>query len=129
MAGKGDRGGLLSAGGILSIIVGVCQIVAGAVLILATVSGMELWQPDLPLLPRLVGLLPIEAGIPLLIAGIVVLALGILAIIGGASALKRSSFGMALIGALCAFLTVNVLGLMALIFVSLSSGEFGTEDV
>ncbi len=129
MAGNGDMGGLLSAGGILSIIVGVCQIVASIVLILVTVYGMELWQPDLPHLPRLVGLLPVEAGIPLLVAGIVVLVLGILAIIGGASALKRSSFGMALIGALCAFLTVNVLGLLSLIFVSLSSGEFGSEDV
>ena len=129
MAGNGDRGGLLSAGGILSIIVGVCQIVAGILLILVTVYAMEFWQPDLPRLPWLVGLLPVEAGIPLLIAGIVVLTLGILAIIGGSSALKRSSFGMAVTGALCAFLTVNVLGLLALIFVSLSSGEFGTEEV
>jgi hypothetical protein len=129
MAGNGDRGGLLSAGGILSIIVGVCQIVAGVLLVLATVYGMALWQPDLPLLPEMAGKLPWEAGPPLLIAGGVVLVLGILAIIGGSSALKRSSFGMAWLGALCAFITVNVLGLLALIFVSLSSGEFGTEDV
>ena len=129
MAGNDDRGGLLSAGGVLSIIVGVCQIVAGALLIMVTVFGMELWQPDLPLLPRLVGWLPIEAGIPLLIGAIVIVALGILAIVGGTSALKRSSFGMALLGALCAFLTVNVLGLMALIFVSLGSREFETEEI
>jgi hypothetical protein len=129
MAGNGDRGGLLSAGGILSIIVGVCQIVAGVLLVLVTVFGMELWQPDLPLLPRLVGLLPVEAGIPLLVAGGVVVVLGILAIIGGASALKRSSFGMAVTGALCSFLTVNPLGLLALIFVSLSSSEFKAEEV
>jgi len=127
MAGNGDRGGLLSAGGILSIIVGVCQVIAGVLLILVTVFGMGIWQPALPLLPRMVSLLPVEAGIPLLIAGIVVLGLGILAIIGGSSALKRSSFGMAVTGALCAFLTVNMLGLLALIFVSLSSGEFQTE--
>jgi hypothetical protein len=127
MASNGDRGGLLSAGGILSIIVGVCQVIAGIVLILVTVFGMGVWQPDLPLLPRMVSLLPVEAGIPVLIAGIVVLGLGILAIIGGSSALKRSSFGMAVTGALCAFLTVNMLGLLALIFVSLSSSEFQTE--
>ena len=129
MAGNGDRGGLLSAGGILSIIVGVCQVVAGCLLVLVTVFEMELWQPDLPFLPRLGGMLPVDAGTPLLIAGIVVLVLGVVAIIGGTSALKRSSFGMALIGALCAFLTVNALGLLALIFVSLSSGEFGAEEV
>ncbi len=130
MAGNGDRGGLLSAGGILSIIVGVCQILAGGVLIAVTAFGMELWQPGIPGFPRLGGHLPIEtASTALLIAGIVLVALGILAILGGASALKRSSFGMALIGAICAFLTVNVLGLLALIFVSLSSGEFETEEV
>ena len=129
MAGNGDRGGLLSAGGILSVIVGVCQIVAGVLLAIVTVFEMGLWQPELPFLPRLGGMLPIEAGMPLLIVAIVVLVLGIIAIIGGSSALKRSSFGMALVGALCAFVTVNVLGLLALIFVSLSSGEFGTEEI
>ena len=129
MAGNGDRGGLLSAGGILSIIVGVCQIVAAVLLSIVTVFEMELWQPDLPFLPRLGSMLPFEAGTALLIAAGVVLILGILSIIGGASALKRSSFGMALLGALCSFLTVNVLGLLALIFISLGSGEFGTETV
>ena len=129
MAGNGDRGGLLSAGGVLSIIVGVCQIVAGGLLVAATVFELELWQPDLPFLPRLGSLVPAEAvGTPLLVAGIVVVVLGIMAILGGSSALKRSSFGLALVGALCAFLTVNVLGLLALIFVSLGSGEFGTES-
>jgi hypothetical protein len=130
MAGNGDRGGLLSAGGILSIIVGVCQMLGGGLLVAVTAFKLELWQPDLSFLPRLDSLLPIEtASTPLLVAGGVVLVLGWLAIIGGISALKRSSFGMALVGALCAFLTVNVLGLLALIFVSLSSGEFGTEDI
>lgn len=129
MAGNGDRGGLLSAGGILSIIVGVCQMLLGGLLVAVTAFGLELWQPDLPLLPQLDTLLPFEsAPTSILIAGGVVLVLGFLAIIGGISALKRSGFGMALIGALCAFVTVNVLGLLALIFVSLSSGEFGTED-
>jgi hypothetical protein len=127
MAGNGDRGGLLSAGGVLSIIVGVVQLAGGALMIVVTLG---FWDPDMPLVPRLGTILPVEtASTPLLIAGGVVVALGILAIIGGASALKRSSFAMALVGALCAFLTVNVLGLLALIFVSLGSGEFGTEDV
>jgi len=128
MAGNDDRGGLLSAGGILSIIVGVCQVTAGILIALATAFGMALWQPDLPYLPRLVALLPVEPGVPTFVAGGVVLVLGILAIIGGISALKRSSFGMAVTGALCSFVTVNMPGLLALIFVSLGSGEFRTED-
>ncbi len=129
MAGNGDRGGLLSAGGILSIIVGVCQIVTGALLLAVTTFSMGLWHFNVPGFPRLEGMLPVEtAATALLIVGIVVLVLGILAILGGATALKRSSFGMALVGAICAFLTPNVLGLLALIFVSLSSGEFETED-
>lgn len=130
MAGNGDRGGLLSAGGILSIIVGICQAVAGALLILMTTAIMDLRQLHIPNFPPLVDMLPLEtAATTLLIVGIIVVALGILAIIGGISALKRSSFGMALTGAICAFVTVNLPGLLALIFVSLGAGEFQTEEI
>jgi hypothetical protein len=130
MAGNGDRGGLLSAGGILSIIVGVFEVLGGGFVLAVTALDVPMWEPDIPFVPRFSTLLPVEtAATPLLIAGIVFLVLGILAIVGGVSALKRLSFGMALVGALCAFLPVNVLGLLALIFVSLGSGEFTTEDI
>ena len=128
MAGNGDRGGLLSAGGILSIIVGVLETVAGGLLTAVSAFALPLWQ--IPFLPRFGTVCPLALdSTPALIAGIVILVLGILAIIGGISALKRSSFGLALVGALCAFLPLNILGLLALIFVSLGSGEFGTEDI
>ncbi len=130
MSGNGDRGGLLSAGGILSIIVGICQIITGGLIISVTTFMTGLWNLDIPFFPRLGEMLPVEtAATTLLIVGIVVVALGILAIIGGISALKRSSFGMALTGAICAFVTVNLPGLLALIFVSLGSGEFETEEI
>jgi hypothetical protein len=128
MAGNGDRGGLLSAGGILSIIVGVLEAVVGGLLTAVSAFGLPLWEPQIPFVPRFGSILPLESNAtPVLIAGIVVL--GIVAIAGGTAALKRSSFGLALVGALCAFLPLNVLGLLALVFVSLGSGEFKAEDI
>ena len=130
MAGNGDRGGLLSAGGILSIIVGVIEAVAGGLLTAVSAFSLPLWEPEIPFVPRFGTICPLESNsTPVLIAGIVILVLGIVAIVGGIASLKRSSFGLALVGALCAFLPLNVLGLLALIFVSLGSGEFGAEDI
>jgi hypothetical protein len=127
MAGNGDRGGLLSAGGILSVIVGVLELLAGGFLLAVMLLDLPLWRPSIPFLPRFGATIPMST--PLLVAAIVVAVLGILAIVGGVSALKRSSFGLAIVGALCAFLPVNVLGLLALIFVSLGSGEFQAEEI
>ena len=130
MAGNGDRGGLLSAGGILSIIVGVLEAVVGGLLTAVSAFGLPLWEPQIPFVPRFGSILPLESNAtPVLIAGIVVMVLGIVAIAGGIAALKRSSFGLALVGSLCAFLPVNALGLLALVFVSLGSGEFRAEDI
>jgi uncharacterized membrane protein YfhO len=130
MEGNGDRGGLLSAGGILSIIVGVVELVAGGLLtasVLLTTGDWELKIPDIPGLGSF-DVITFDST-PVLVVGIVLLVLGIWAVSGGISALKRFSFGLAVTGALCAFLPVNMLGLLALIFVSLGSGEFTTEDI
>ncbi|GAI65978.1 unnamed protein product, partial [marine sediment metagenome] len=59
-----------------------------------------------------------------IIAGIVVAVLGIVAIVGGISAIRRKSFGLSLAGAICALLPINLLGILAVIFVSLGKGEF-----
>jgi uncharacterized membrane protein YfhO len=130
MEGNGDRGGLLSAGGILSIIVGVVELVAGGLLtasVLLTTGDWELKIPDIPGLGSF-DVITFDST-PVLVVGIVLLVLGIWAVSGGISALKRFSFGLAVTGAVCAFLPVNMLGLLALIFVSLGSGEFTTEDI
>ncbi len=124
---SGERGGLLSAGGILSIIVGVLEVVAGA-MIIAFTEVMEtigaFWYSAVPYFG--------EYGIGatatvVIIIGAVLVVLGILAIVGGISAVRRKSLGLSLVGAICALLPLNVLGLLAVIFVSLGRIEFYTD--
>ena len=51
--------------------------------------------------------------------------LGIIAIVGGIYALRRKIWGLALVGAICAlFGPAGILGIFAIIFVSLGKGEF-----
>jgi len=118
----GERGGLLSAGGILSITVGAAQVIIGGVI--AAISGfnISLWLPGLPYFGDLfdiIGAIPTVA----VIIGVSLIVLGIIAIVGGVAAAKRSSFGLALAGAICA-LPSGTLGVLAVIFVSLAKGEF-----
>ena len=57
--------------------------------------------------------------------GIPSLMFGIVAIVGGIFALKRQVWGLALTGSICAlFGPWVILGLLAIIFVSLGKGEF-----
>ena len=57
--------------------------------------------------------------------GVVLLILGVIAIVGGASAMKRKSWGLALAGSICAlFNPVGVLGILAIIFVAIGKSEF-----
>jgi hypothetical protein len=58
--------------------------------------------------------------------GVLLLVLGIVAIIGGIFAIRRHAWGLALAGAICALFPpqVVVLGILAIIFVALSKGEF-----
>jgi len=51
--------------------------------------------------------------------------LGIVAIVGGISAIKRKKFGLSLAGAICALLS-GLMGILAVIFVTLGKREFGT---
>jgi hypothetical protein len=66
--------------------------------------------------------------IGLIVIGGLLLVLGIIAILGGVSAVRRRSFGPSLAGAICALIPLNLLGLLAVIFVSLSKKEFETES-
>jgi len=120
-----SRGGLLSAGGILSIVAGALEVIGGGIMV-ALISiriPLRLWF--LPFLPRFwfehgIGVMPIW----LIIAGGLLLVLGIIAIVGGFSAIRRQSFGLSLAGAVCAFIPLNLLGLLAVIFVCLGKREF-----
>ncbi len=125
------RGGLLSAGGILSIIVGVFELIGGGLIAALMWLGLQFWYPSLPssLCPEFGGNLVIgEHFSAVVIIGIIVAVLGIVAIVGGISAIRRGSFGLSLAGAICALLPINVLGILAVIFVSLGRGEFQTEE-
>jgi hypothetical protein len=123
-----SRGGLLSAGGILSIIVGAFEAIGGGVMV-------ALVSISIPLRPWLSSFLPGVPGgwhehswaiVPIwpMITGVILLVLGIIAIAGGVSAIRRKSFGLSLAGAICALIPLNLLGLLAVIFVSLGKREF-----
>jgi len=123
------RSGLLTAGGILSIVAGALQVIIGGVvvgLIFSPCLRRALLPPiPLPWMPpgwyeHFAPAMPIW----LSVLGALVLALGIVAIIGGVAALRRSSFGLSLAGAICA-LPIVFLGIPAIILVSLSGKEFG----
>ncbi len=125
---SGERGGLLSAGGILSIIIGVLEVVAGA-MIIAFTEVMETigasWYSAVPYFGGEYGIGATATVV--IIIGAVLVVLGVLAIVGGISAIRRKSFGLSRAGAICALLPLNVLGLLAVIFVSLGRMEFYTD--
>ncbi len=120
-----DRGGLLSAGGVLSIIVGALEVIGGGVVVTLAWLEMPLRRWPLTFLPRLGGACSV-GGVPIwsIVVGGLLIILGILAIIGGVSAIRRNSFGLSLAGAICALIPLNLLGLLAVIFVSLGKREF-----
>jgi len=136
MAYDGDgRGGLLSAGGILSIIVGAFEIIFGGLVAVVMKLSLPLLGRFLPLFPGVGGLSHFwgdfgigERLIIVVIMGIVIAVLGIVAVVGGISAVRRGSFGLSLAGAICALLPINPLGLLAVIFVSLGKREFGAIE-
>jgi hypothetical protein len=127
MVDGNGRGGVLSAGGILSIITGAFEVIAGGLIAALTTLSIPFWHPEFPFAPGFWGTYGIAA-IPkwILIVGIVLVVLGIVAIVGGVSAVRRTSFGLSLAGAICALLPFNLLGLLAVIFVSVARREFVT---
>jgi hypothetical protein len=116
------RGGLLSAGGILSIIVGVFELIIGGIMVALMWIKIPFWPPSVPGFGGgfTMALIPTW----LIIVGIVLAVLGIVAIVGGSSAIRRGNFGLSLAGAICALLPINILGILAVIFVALAKREF-----
>jgi len=93
---------------------GILCIIAGAI---ATIAGIVI---------AVVGSIGWFFGIPWVSAiGAPSIILGIIAIVGGSYALKRRLWGLALTGSICALLGPwGLLGILAIIFVSLGKGEF-----
>ena len=108
------RGGLLSAGGILSIISGAFQIIVGAMAVLSEL-GIIFPPPSY------------ETGMDLsrwmIVAGAILVGLGIVAVSGGVSAVRRNSFGLSIAGAICS-LPCMFFGILSIIFVGLGKREF-----
>lgn len=96
-----------TAAGILCIIAGAISVIIGIVIV--AVGGIG-W---------FFGMLWFSAiGVPIIV-------LGIIAIVGGSCALRRRVWGLALAGSICALLPPwTILGILAIIFVSLGKGEF-----
>jgi len=104
-----SRSGLLTAGGILSIVAGTFQIIGGVQLVVLLELGMRLVPLPLQSGPDLWGkgiveleLIPKSPSQFWLWITVVLIILGIIAIGGGVSAIKRRSFGLSLAGAICA---------------------------
>jgi hypothetical protein len=135
MASNGnDRGGLLTAGGILSIVAGVCDIAFVCIMMVSLVVYcqppiFEFWPFTFAIwpIPTHPSSVSVEFPIWFIIMEGLLLVLGIVAIIGGISAIRRKSFGLSLAGAICA-LPSGILGVLAIIFVSLGKREFRAKD-
>jgi len=139
MASNDGHGrGLLTAGGVLSMVAGIFQINNGVVLVaffLTHVHAVHRIMPFWAFTPFLPGLWTdywdnfyFTYGAPtwLMIMGVFFLVLGILAIVGGVSAIRRKRFGLSLVGAISA-LASGLLGILAVVFVALGKREFGVK--
>ena len=142
MASGGNvRRSLLTAGGVLSIVAGISQIICGGVLVVDFLfPNPHCWRLievlSLPFLPDawkyyifdyspylgVMFIVPIRWAI---IGGCIGV-LGIVAVVGGISAIRRKRFGLSLAGAICALPSV-FLGILAVIFVALGKREFGAK--
>jgi hypothetical protein len=93
--------------GILSIIAGAIGVIIGIVVAAVGVIG---WFFAMPWFSAIAA--------PIIVVGII-------AIVGGIYALRREVWGLALVGSICALIGPwFVLGVLAIIFVSLGKGEF-----
>jgi hypothetical protein len=140
-SGNGRRD-LLIAGGVLSVVGGIPQIISGGVLVFdSLVSYQHGWGlinwfflPFFPdgwryyvlwgglEIPWLMNYIPVHW--PIL--GAFFVALGIVAVVGGISAIRRKRFGLSLAGAICALPSV-FLGIPAVALVALGKREFGVK--
>jgi hypothetical protein len=116
-----ERGGLLTAGGVLSIIAGVFQLLGGiamAVLLPMVLTFLEEIAPEFGVTTM--------ASHTTFIVGCVIGVLGIVALVGGIHAVRRGRYGLALAGAICS-LPSHIFGILAIIFVAVARREFGAS--
>ncbi len=126
--------------GIMTIITGAMGIAGGVFLFLLSgitgaLGGVDWsqwvegwssgwWGPGAADIPGMMGEVMGITTTFFLIAGIVVLVFGIIALCGGISAIKRRRWGLSLAGSILSLFLMPILGLLAIIFVSLGKSEF-----
>jgi len=86
--------------------------------------GGEWWGPGAANIPGMMEQFVSGAAVWVMVAGIIVLVFGIIALTGGISAIKRRRWGLSLAGSILSLFIMPILGLLAIIFVSLGKGEF-----
>ena len=137
----GKRSGLLTAGGVLSIVAGVFLIGNGVIVAVIGLNPMSLggfvYRYPMEWFRLLALSLP-ESWLPyfyarhpfwlLVIIGGCATALGIIALVGGISSVRRMNFGLSLAGAICAIPSVFV-GILAVILVCLGRREFKAKEI
>lgn len=111
--------------GILSIVGGVIGLFGslGIMIAIAAIDGSQHWINDFN------GYWDVGNVIPILWAiGIPIFVCSVLSIVGGIFAIQRKVFGLALTGAITAFIPVWIFGLLSVIFLALSHDEFNPEN-
>ena len=117
-----------TAAGILSIIAGVIGAVIGLIVVFLIWLGGAFLEFFLKIASEPYQEIPALAWFdPGFL--IVILIIVVLSIVGGICALKRRIWGLALAGSICALVPLVIPGILAIIFVSQSKGEFDTVVV
>ncbi len=134
-----NRAGLLSAGGVLSIISGILQIISVVSLVAVIFYPDWFWYildtaNPLRFIPIITGHLLqfIQyrdlGGLWPVIFAVIVGVLAIVAIVGGISAIRRKRYGLSLAGAICA-IPYGFSGILALIFIVLGKRAFKAKEI
>jgi hypothetical protein len=129
MASNGnDRGGFLSAGGVLSIVAGAFEINGGGMMLASAGLGVQFKLWDFALYPGIwfEHIIPVDSPWLFVMGGLLVV-LGIIAIVGGIWALRRRSFALSLAGAVCV-LPLGILGIVAIVCIALAKRAFEASD-
>jgi hypothetical protein len=114
-----------TTGGILSIIVGVMDLIGCLAMGFVTCASsvfMNDYSCDYYLAPDIGNISAAVFGF----LALYLLILGLLSLVGGIFAVQRKKWGLALAGAITAFFGGGILGILAIIFVAMSKKEFSS---
>ena len=136
---RNNRGGLVSAGGVLTIIAGILQIISVVSLVVYMIFPdwfMYIIErgSSLRFVPFIASSLlqyiyyGSDVGLISVLVAAVIGILSIVAIVGGISAVKRNRYGLSLAGAICC-LPSGLMGILAVVFVVLGKREFKVKEM